>query len=59
MLPEGATISTGLKPASWAYAEEFVVEDEVLANARARADEVGVVPDRLRAAARRCGSSPP
>jgi predicted O-methyltransferase YrrM len=42
--PEGATISTGLKPASWAYAEEFVVEDEVLANARARAAEVGVSP---------------
>ena len=43
-LPEGATISTGLKPASWAYAEEFVAEDEVLANARERAREVGVVP---------------
>jgi predicted O-methyltransferase YrrM len=42
--PEGATISTGLKPASWAYAEEFVTEDEVLASARARATEVGVVP---------------
>ena len=24
--PEGDAISTGLKPASWAYAEEFVVE---------------------------------
>jgi predicted O-methyltransferase YrrM len=44
LLPEGATISTGLKPASWTYAEEFVAEDEVLANARARAEEVGVVP---------------
>ena len=42
--PEGATISTGLKPASWAYAEGFVVEDEVLASARARAAEVGVSP---------------
>ena len=42
--PEGATISTGLKPASWAYAEEFVVEDDVLANARSRAAEVGVSP---------------
>jgi predicted O-methyltransferase YrrM len=41
---EGAAISTGLKPASWAYAEEFVDEDEVLANARARASEVGVRP---------------
>ncbi|MGH3329977.1 MAG: O-methyltransferase [Nocardioidaceae bacterium] len=38
------TIATGLKPASWAYAEEFVGEDEVLAAARARATEVGVVP---------------
>jgi predicted O-methyltransferase YrrM len=37
-------IIAGLKPASWAYAEEFVGEDEVLANARARAKEVGVVP---------------
>jgi predicted O-methyltransferase YrrM len=32
-----------MKPASWTYAEEFVPEDEVLANARARAEEVGVV----------------
>ncbi len=44
MQPEGDTISTGLKPASWAYAEEFVAEDEVLAGARARADEVGISP---------------
>lgn len=29
-------------PASWTYAEDFVAEDEVLAAARARADEVGV-----------------
>jgi predicted O-methyltransferase YrrM len=42
--PEGDAISTGLKPASWAYAEEFVVEDEVLTNARARANEVGIAP---------------
>jgi predicted O-methyltransferase YrrM len=42
--PRGPIISTGLKPASWSYAEEFVAEDEVLANARARATEVGVVP---------------
>ncbi|HET8719019.1 MAG TPA: O-methyltransferase [Nocardioidaceae bacterium] len=41
---EEAIIATGLKPASWAYAEEFVTEDEVLAAARARAEEVGVVP---------------
>jgi predicted O-methyltransferase YrrM len=33
-----------VKPASWSYAEEFVAEDEVLAAARARAAEVGVVP---------------
>jgi predicted O-methyltransferase YrrM len=38
------TIATGLKPASWAYAEEFVSEDDVLATARNRAAEVGVVP---------------
>ena len=31
------------KSASWSYAESFVAEDEVLAAARARADEVGVV----------------
>src|SRR5690348_3621936 len=37
-------IATGLKPASLAYAEEFVGEDEVLAAARARAEEVGVAP---------------
>ncbi len=43
-LPEGDTISTGLKPASWAYAEEFVAEDEALANARSRSSEVGVSP---------------
>lgn len=42
--PEEAIIATGLKPASWAYAEEFVTEDEVMAAARARATEVGVVP---------------
>ena len=42
--PQEAAISTGIKPASWAYAEEFVPEDEVLAAARARAEEVGVVP---------------
>jgi predicted O-methyltransferase YrrM len=42
--PEGADISTGLKPASWTYAEEFVAEDEVLGSARARAQEVNVVP---------------
>ncbi|HSV38257.1 MAG TPA: O-methyltransferase [Nocardioidaceae bacterium] len=34
----------GLKAASWDYAEEFVAEDDVLAAARGRAAEVGVVP---------------
>lgn len=33
-----------VKQASWSYAEEFVTEDEVLAAARGRAAEVGVVP---------------
>ena len=33
-----------MKPASWTYSEEFVEEDEVLASARARAEEVGVAP---------------
>ena len=37
-------IATGLKPASWTYAEEYVGEDDVLAAARARAQEVGVSP---------------
>src|SRR3954454_19179205 len=31
-----------MKPASWTYAEEFVAEDEILAAARSRAEEVGV-----------------
>jgi predicted O-methyltransferase YrrM len=31
------------KPATWTYSEAFVAEDEVLANARARAEEVGAV----------------
>jgi predicted O-methyltransferase YrrM len=39
-----AVIVTPMKPASWTYAEEFVAEDEVLASARARAEEVGVAP---------------
>ena len=33
-----------IKPASWTYAESFVVEDEILAAARSRAEEVGVAP---------------
>ncbi len=35
---------TGPKPASWTFAEEYVAEDDVLRNARARAQEVGVAP---------------
>jgi predicted O-methyltransferase YrrM len=35
---------TAIKPATWAYAEGFVAEDEILTRARGRADEVGVVP---------------
>jgi predicted O-methyltransferase YrrM len=42
--PKEDIIATGLKPASWSYAEEFVQEDEVLQAARARSKEVGVVP---------------
>ncbi len=38
---EEAVIS-GLKPASWSYAEEYVGEDDVLRAARQRAEEVGV-----------------
>ncbi len=33
-----------MKPASWAYAEDFVPEDEVLKAARARAAEVDATP---------------
>jgi predicted O-methyltransferase YrrM len=39
-----AVITTPIKPTSWTYAEEFVAEDDVLVAARARAEEVGVVP---------------
>ncbi len=39
-----ATIATGLKPASWTYAEQYVGEDEVLSSARDRAKEVGISP---------------
>jgi predicted O-methyltransferase YrrM len=42
--PEEATIPTGLKPASWAFAESFVAEDEVLTDARARAADLNAVP---------------
>ena len=33
-----------IKPASWTYAETFVAEDDILAAARSRAEEVGVTP---------------
>ena len=33
-----------MSPTSWAYAEDFVAEDEPLQAGRARADEVGVTP---------------
>jgi predicted O-methyltransferase YrrM len=32
------------KPASWAYAEEFVAENEVIESARRRGEELGAVP---------------
>src|SRR5580765_6683033 len=32
------------KPATWTYAETYVPEDEVIAAARGRAEEVGVAP---------------
>jgi predicted O-methyltransferase YrrM len=41
--PREAVISAPT-PATWAYAENFIVEDDVLARARARADELGCVP---------------
>ena len=53
-----ATITTPIKPASWTYAEAFVAEDDVLASARSRAEEVGVTPVSP-GRAPRCVSSPP
>jgi predicted O-methyltransferase YrrM len=35
---------TGQKPATWAYAESFIQEDEVFERARGRAEEFGCVP---------------
>ena len=32
------------KPASWAYAEEFVTENEVIESARRRGEKLGAVP---------------
>jgi predicted O-methyltransferase YrrM len=42
--PRESIITTGISPASWAYADQFIAEDEVLVDARARAQEVGVSP---------------
>jgi len=41
---EESVISSAIKPATWTYAEEFVVEDEILTHARDRSNEVGVTP---------------
>jgi len=37
-------VTDPVSPASWSYAEQYVAEDALLAAARARAEEVGVVP---------------
>jgi hypothetical protein len=42
--PAISPTTSPIKPASWSYAEAHVVEDDVLAAARSRAEEVGVVP---------------
>ena len=42
--PEEAVITTPINATSWTYSEDFVAEDDVLTAARARAEEVGVVP---------------
>jgi predicted O-methyltransferase YrrM len=42
--PQEDTITTPLSSASWSHAEAYVAEDDVLAAARSRAEEVGVVP---------------
>ena len=41
--PQEAAISAN-RQTSWSYAEEFIAEDDVLAAARVRADELGCVP---------------
>jgi len=41
---EEVAIATGLKPASWSYAEQYVAEDEVLSAARERASDLPAVP---------------
>ena len=37
-------MTTPINAASWSYSEAYVAEDDVLAAARSRAEEVGVVP---------------
>lgn len=37
-------MTSPVSTASWTYADEFVAEDDLLAAARSRADEVGVAP---------------
>jgi predicted O-methyltransferase YrrM len=43
-MPTKEAAISGIAPASWAYAEAFVAEDDDLAAARARAKEVGATP---------------
>ncbi len=38
------TITAAITPQTWAYAEDYLAEDEVLQGARQRAREVGVAP---------------
>ena len=37
-------IATGIDPTSWAYAEDYTGEDEVVTGARASADDSGIAP---------------
>ncbi|MGN6782547.1 MAG: O-methyltransferase [Marmoricola sp.] len=37
-------MTTPLKPASWLFADAYIAEDDILARARSRAEEVGVTP---------------
>jgi predicted O-methyltransferase YrrM len=43
-MPTKEAAISGIAPASWAYADAFVAEDDHLAAARARAKEVGATP---------------
>ena len=38
------TVTDPINAASWSYADSYVAEDDVLAAARAHADEIGIVP---------------